>query len=349
MGDSIPAMWMRGGTSKALYLLQTDISSDAAVRDRLLLRIMGSPDRRQIDGLGGADPLTSKIAIISASDDPEADIDYLFLQVAVNKAKVSDSQGCGNILAGVGPFAIERGLVKAENPVTTVRIRMLNTGEYAEAEISTPDRKVSFAGDVSLDGVPGTAAAIPLFFSNLAGSICGSLLPTGQATDSLNGIECTLIDNGMPCVIIRATDFGVTGNEPRETLAADQTLKAAIESIRLQAGRLMGLGDVSKKSVPKMTLITAANGNAVINTRSFIPHHVHASIGVFAAISVATACVIPHTVAAPVARLPDDNNYIIEHPSGTINVRLEMQADGTIQKSGIIRTARKLMDGSVFV
>ena len=349
MGDSIPAMWMRGGTSKALYLLQTDISSDAAVRDRLLLRIMGSPDRRQIDGLGGADPLTSKIAIISASDDPEADIDYLFLQVAVDKAEVSDSQGCGNILAGVGPFAIERGLIKAEDPVTTVRIRMLNTGEYAEAEIFTPNRSVVFAGDESLDGVPGTAAAIPLFFSNLAGSICGSLLPTGHATDNLNGIECTLIDNGMPCVIMRAADFGLTGNETPETLAADQTLKNAIESIRLQAGRLMGLGDVGKKSVPKMTLITAANGNAVINTRSFIPHHVHASIGVFAAISVATACVIPHTVAAPIARLPDDSNYIIEHPSGTINVRLEMQADGTIQKSGIIRTARKLMDGSVFV
>jgi len=349
MGESIPAMWMRGGTSKGLYLLQTDISSDAAVRDQLLLRIMGSPDRRQIDGLGGADPLTSKIAIISASDDPEADIDYLFLQVAVDKAEVSDSQGCGNILAGVGPFAIERGLVKAQNPVTIVRIRMLNSGKYAEAEISTPNRKVAFTGNESLDGVPGTAVAIPLFFSNLAGSICGSLLPTGHATDSLNGIECTLIDNGMPCVIMRATDFGVTGNEPREALAADQTLKDAIESIRLQAGRLMGLGDVSKKSVPKMTLITAANRNAVINTRSFIPHHVHASIGVFAAISVATACVIPHTVAAPLARLPDDSNYIIEHPSGTINVRLKMNADGTILKSGIIRTARKLMDGSVFV
>jgi 4-oxalomesaconate tautomerase len=349
MGESIPAMWMRGGTSKALYLLQTDISSDAAVRDRLLLRIMGSPDSRQIDGLGGADPLTSKIAIISASDDPKADIDYLFLQVAVDKAEVSDSQGCGNILAGVGPFAIERGLVKAENPVTTVRIRMLNTGEYAEAEILTPNRKVAFAGDESLDGVPGTAAAIPLFFSNLAGSICGSLLPTGHATDTLNGIECSLIDNGMPCVIMRAADFGLTGNETREALAADQTLKNAIESIRLQAGKLMGLGNVGKKSVPKMTLITASSGNAVVNTISFIPHHIHASIGVFAAISVATACVIPHTVAAPIARLPDDSNYIIEHPSGTINVRLEMQADGTIQKSGIIRTARKLMDGSVFV
>ena len=349
MGESIPAMWMRGGTSKALYLLKTDIPPDIAVRDRLFLRIMGSPDRRQIDGLGGADPLTSKIAIISASDDPKADIDYLFLQVAVDKAEVSDSQGCGNILAGVGPFAIERGLVKAENPVTTVRIRMLNNSEYAEAEISTPNRKVAFAGNESLDGVPGTAAAIPLFFSNLAGSICGSLLPTSHATDTLNGIECTLIDNGMPCVIMRAADFGLTGNETRETLAAKKSLKDAIESIRLQAGRLMGLGDVSKKSVPKMTLITAANGNAVVNTISFIPHHIHASIGVFAAISVATACVIPHTIAAPIARLPYDSNYIIEHPSGTINVRLEMQADGTILKSGIIRTARKLMDGSVFV
>ena len=190
MGDSIPAMWMRGGTSKALYLLQTDISSDAAVRDRLLLRIMGSPDRRQIDGLGGADPLTSKIAIISASDDPEADVDYLFLQVAVDKAEVSDSQGCGNILAGVGPFAIERGLVKAEDLVTTVRIRMLNTGEYAEAEISTPNRKVAFAGDESLDGVPGTAAAIPLFFSNLAGSICGSKCSTKLASRTAWWLKC---------------------------------------------------------------------------------------------------------------------------------------------------------------
>ena len=349
MGESIPAMWMRAGTSKALYLLKTDISSDTVVRNRMLLRIMGSPDRRQIDGLGGADPLTSKIAIISASDDPEADIDYLFLQVAVDKAEVSDSQGCGNVLAGVGPFAIERGLVKAESPVTTVRIRMLNTGAYVQAEISTPNQKVAFAGDESLDGVPGTAAPITLFFSNLAGSICGSLLPTGHATDILNDIECTLIDNGMPCVIMRAADFGVKGNETREALEATQTLKDAMESIRLQAGRLMGLGDVSKKSVPKMTLITASNRNAVVNTRSFIPHHVHASIGVFAAISVATACFLPHTVAAQVARLPDDSNFIIEHPSGVINVRLEMQDDGTIQRSGITRTARKLMDGYVFV
>ena len=349
MGDSIPAMWMRGGTSKALYLLQTDISSDAAVRDRLLLRIMGSPDRRQIDGLGGADPLTSKIAIISASDDPEADIDYLFLQVAVNKAKVSDSQGCGNILAGVGPFAIERGLVKAEDLVTTVRIRMLNTGEYAEAEISTPNRKVAFAGDESLDGVPGTAAAIPLFFSNLAGSICGSLLPTGHATDTLNGIECTLIDNGMPCVIMRAADFGVTGNETRETLEAHQTLKDAIESIRLQAGRLMGLGDVKKISIPKMTLVAAPNDLGVIKTRSFIPHRVHASIGVFAAITVATSCIIPNSISAPLADLPSNNIYSIQHPSGTIKVQIDTDMNGRIKRSGVIRTARKLMDGSVFL
>lgn len=349
MSKSIPAMWMRGGTSKALYLLQNDISSDTSVRDQQLLRIMGSPDRRQIDGLGGADPLTSKIAIISGSDDPEADIDYLFLQVAVDKAEVSDSQGCGNILAGVGPFAIERGLVKAENPVTTVRIRMLNTGEYAEAEISTPDRKVAFAGDVSLDGVPGTAAAIPLFFSNLAGSICGSLLPTGQATDSLNGIECTLMDNGMPCVIMRAADFGVTGNETREALEAHHTLKDAIESIRLQAGRLMGLGDVKKISIPKMTLVAAPNALGVIKTRSFIPHRVHASIGVFAAITVATSCIIPNSISAPLADLPSNNIYSIQHPSGTIKVQIDMDMNGRIKRSGVIRTARKLMDGSVFL
>ena len=348
MDRAIPAMWMRGGTSKALYFRCEDLPDDICSRDQLLLKIMGSPDKRQIDGVGGSDPLTSKVAIISSSEDPEADIDYLFLQVAVDKAEVSDSQGCGNVLAGVGPFAIERGLVSAEAAETTTRIRMCNTGKIAEVIVSTPGSKVTYDGDETIDGVPGTSAAIQIFFSNLAGSNCGSLLPTGNVTDILDGLECTLIDNGMPCVIIKTSDFGITGQESPHQLESNAAVKSAIESIRLKAGRIMELGDVTKKTVPKMTLVSEPLNGGLINTRSFIPHRVHASLGVFAAITVATACVIPNTVAASLAPLPDGGIYKIEHPSGCMKVRLELDDNGVIGRTGIILTARKLMDGAVY-
>jgi 4-oxalomesaconate tautomerase len=348
MDSGIPAMWMRGGTSKALYFRREDLPNDVCSRDKLLLRIMGSPDMRQIDGVGGSDPLTSKVAIISSSEDPEVDVDYLFLQVAVNKAEVSDSQGCGNVLAGVGPFAIERGLVRAEASKTSTRIRMCNTGEIAEVIISTPGGKVTYDGYETIDGVPGTSAAIQIFFSNLAGSSCGSLLPTGNVTDILDGLECTLIDNGMPCVIIKASDFGITGQESRHQLELNAEVKEAIESIRLKAGNLMELGDVTKKSVPKMTLVSEPLNGGLLNTRSFIPHRVHASIGVFAAITIGSACVIPNTVAASLASPFHGGVCKIEHPSGCIKVRLELDNRGAIGRTGIIRTARKLMDGAVY-
>ena len=348
MDSGIPAMWMRGGTSKALYFRREDLPNDICSRDKLLLRIMGSPDMRQIDGVGGSDPLTSKVAIISSSEDPEADVDYLFLQVAVDKAEVSDSQGCGNVLAGVGPFAIERGLVRAEASKTSTRIRMCNTGEIAEVIIATPGGKVTYDGYETIDGVPGTSAAIQIFFSNLAGSNCGSLLPTGNVTDTLDGLECTLIDNGMPCVMMKASDFGITGQESPHQLELNAAVKSAVESIRLRAGRLMELGDVTKKTVPKMTLVSEPLNGGLLNTRSFIPHRVHASLGVFAAITVATACVIPNTVAASLAHLPDGGIYKIEHPSGCTKVRLEFDDKGVIGRTGIIRTARKLMDGTVY-
>ena len=348
MNSGIPAMWMRGGTSKALYFRREDLPDDICVRNQLLLKIMGSPDKRQIDGVGGSDPLTSKVAIVSPSKNPEADIDYLFLQVAVDKAEVSDSQGCGNVLAGVGPFAVERGLVKAESPKTTARIRMCNTGEIAEVIISTPGGKVTYDGYETIDGVPGTSAAIQIFFSNLAGSNCGSLLPTGNVTDTLDGLKCTLIDNGMPCVIIKASDLGISGQESRHELELNAEVKSAIESIRLKVGNLMELGDVTKKSVPKMILVSEPFNGGLLNTRSFIPHRVHASIGVFAAITVATACEIPNTVAASLASLPDGSIYNIEHPSGFTKVRLELDDNGVIARTGIIRTARKLMDGAVY-
>ncbi|MDS9468899.1 4-oxalomesaconate tautomerase [Paracoccus sp. MBLB3053] len=348
MSDGIPCLWMRGGTSKGAYFLASDLPADPAARDALLLRIMGSPDPRQIDGIGGADPLTSKVAILSPSSRPDADVDYLFLQVFVDQALVSDAQGCGNILAGVGPAAIERGLVAVHGEVTPVRIHMLNTGEVALAQIQTPGGRVTYAGPASIDGVPGTAAPVPLMFQNIAGSMCGALLPSGNPVDQIDHVACTLIDNGMPCVIMAARDFGLTGQEPREALDADAALKARIEAIRLQAGPLMNLGDVTEKSVPKMTLVSPALQGGTISTRSFIPHRCHASIGVFAAVSVATACTLPGTPAAELARPPADGRFVIEHPTGAAEVLIERDQQGLVTGAGTLRTARKLMEGDVY-
>jgi len=346
--DGIPCLWMRGGTSKGAYFLADDLPSDPAERDALLLSIMGSPDPRQIDGIGGADPLTSKVAVLSRSKRPDADVDYLFLQVFVDQPIVSDKQNCGNILAGVGPAAIERGLVKPADDVTPVRIHMVNTGEVAVAKVATPGGRVTYAGDASINGVPGTHAAVPLMFQRIEGSMCGALLPTGRPLDVIDGVRATLIDNGMPCVIMAASDFGLTGQEGREELEANAQAKARIEEIRLQAGPMMNLGNVEKASVPKMTLVSTPVQGGVINTRSLIPHRVHASIGVLAAVTVATACVTPGSVAARFARLPSDGNFLIEHPTGTADVFLDLDADGKVRAAGTLRTARKLFDGRVF-
>lgn len=344
----IPCLWMRGGTSKGAYFLASDLPSEPTSRDALLLAIMGSPDPRQIDGIGGADPLTSKVAILSPSTRPDADIDYLFLQVFVDQALVSGAQGCGNILAGVGPAAIERGLVPVAGDITPVRIHMVNSGEVAVAQIQTPNGRVNYAGDARIDGVPGTHAAIPLLFQNIAGAMCGALLPTGRASDVIDGVNCTLIDNGMPCVIMRASDFGLSGQETREAIEADTALKARIEAIRLAVGPLMNLGDVREASVPKMTLVSPAVAGGAINTRSFIPHRVHASVGVLAAVTVATACLIEGSVAQPLSVIPADGRFQIEHPTGAMEVFLEMAEDGGVKAAGTIRTARKLFEGVVY-
>ncbi|UFS67327.1 4-oxalomesaconate tautomerase [Paracoccus denitrificans] len=348
MSDGIPCLWMRGGTSKGAYFLARDLPADPASRDALLLRIMGSSDPRQIDGIGGADPLTSKVAILSPSSRADADVDYLFLQVFVDQALVSDAQGCGNILAGVGPAAIERGLLPAIGDETPVRIHMLNTGEVALARIRTPQGRVSYRGTAMIDGVPFASAPIPLMFQDIAGSMCGALLPSGRAVDVIDGFECTLIDNGMPCVILRAGDFGLSGQESREALDGDAALKARIEAIRLKAGPLMKLGDVAEKSVPKMTLVSAPTQGGTIGTRSFIPHRCHASIGVFAAVSVATACTLEGTPAAALASLPADGRFLIEHPTGAAEVLIERDGQGRVTAAGTLRTARKLMDGLVW-
>jgi 4-oxalomesaconate tautomerase len=345
---------MRGGTSKGAYVLASDLPTDIAERDRILLSAMGSPDPRQIDGIGGADPLTSKVAVISPSSRPDIDVDYLFLQVWVDRPEVSDKQNCGNILAGVAPFAIERGLVRGCDPVTQVRIFMVNTSQTVVATVQTPGGKPEYQGNARIDGVPGTAAPIPLSFSDTAGSTCGALLPTGRAVDLVNGIAVTCIDNGMPVVVMRASDVGRTGYETRDQLDKDTELKARIEAIRLAVGPMMNLGDVKDQTVPKMILLAPPREGGVVSTRSFIPHRAHATIGVFAAVSVATACLLPDSPAHSLARIPDGTTklMLVEHPTGASPVSLTTDVhDGktVVTEAAIISTARALFEGRVLV
>jgi 4-oxalomesaconate tautomerase len=352
----IPCTLMRGGTSKGPFFLASDLPADRALRDRVLLAVMGSPDARQIDGLGGADTLTSKVAVVGPSTRPDADVDYLFLQVVVDEPRVDESQNCGNMLAGVGPFAIEHGLVPTSPGVTAVRIHMVNTASVAVAHVQTPGGRVQYDGDARIDGVPGTAAPIVIDFLDIAGgSTGGALLPTGHPRDVVEGIEATLIDNGMPVVVMRAADFGKTGHESPAELEADTALKARVETVRLAAGRLMNLGDVTKKTVPKMCLVSAPSNGGAVSTRNFIPHKVHKAIGVFGAVSVATACAYPGTVAAEIA---GDGAQLgartleIEHPTGFFTVEMTLVDDGgkpRVERSALLRTARVLMAGEVFV
>jgi 4-oxalomesaconate tautomerase len=355
MLTSIPCTLMRGGTSKGLFFHERDLPADSQLRDRVLLAAMGSPDARQIDGVGGAHPLTSKVAIIRPSARPSADVDYLFLQVVVDKAEVSDSQNCGNILAGVGPWAIEQGIVKVSGATTSVRIHMVNTGSVAIAHVATPNGAVEYEGEARIDGVPGTAAPVRLEFLDIAGSSCGALLPTGQVRDRIDGIEVTCIDNGMPVVLLRASDFGLEGNESPEALEANHELKSRIEQIRLRLGAPMNLGDVLKKTVPKMCLISAPRNGGAIATRTFIPHRVHESIGVLGAVSVATACALPGSIADGIAQLSTsgaEQRVDVEHPTGffTVDLQLKRDPDGaSVERATLLRTSRMLMRGEVFV
>jgi len=346
-------MLMRGGTSKGAFFLADDLPADPAARDALILRIMGSPDPRQVDGVGGAHPLTTKVAVVSPSSRPGVDVDYLFLQPSVDEALVSDRQNCGNMLAAVAPFAIERGLVRPDGASPSrVRIYMVNTDGIAVAHVPVVDGSPVYAGEAAIDGVPGTAAAIVLDFDGIAGGSCGALLPTGRPVDVIDGVECTLIDNGMPVVVMRAIDLDIAGTERPETLEANDVLRERLESIRLQAGPLMNLGDVTDTTVPKLTMVSSPVAGGHINTRTFIPHRCHDAIGVLGAVSVATASRLPGTPAASVAELAEGDTIVCEHPTGSFaaSIDLDVGADGVVdvRRAGIVRTARKLMDGIVF-
>jgi 4-oxalomesaconate tautomerase len=351
MSDGIRCMLMRGGTSKGAYFLADDLPADTARRDDLLLRVMGSPDPRQIDGLGGAHPLTSKVAVVSPSQTHGVDVDYLFLQVVVDQPIVTDKQNCGNILAGIGPFAVERGLVTATGDQTSVRIRMVNTDSIVTATFPTPDGQPTYDGDTAIDGVPGTAAPIVLDFEDDGSG--KSVLPTGNITDTFNGITVTCVDNGMPVVVVAAGSLGKTGYESIQELEADEELNRKVQELRLEAGKAMGLGDVSGTTVPKISLVAPPRApGGTISTRTFIPIRVHESIGVLGAVSVGTAIMLPGAVGSDLAvTTPGNHRLSIEHPSGALQVEVELDTTTTppkVLRSGVVRTARKLFDGTAF-
>ncbi len=360
LGCGVRCMLMRGGSSKGAYFLAEDLPAGGAQRDDLLLRLLGSPDPRQIDGIGGAHPLTSKVAVVSRSERPGVDLDYLFLQVGVDEALVSDGQNCGNLLAGIGPFALERGLLSQHADTSgevEIAIFMTNTESVALATVPVEHGLPVYDGGTAISGVPGTAAPIRLDFTDVAGGTCGRLLPTGRDVDVVAGVRCTLIDNGMPVVVLRADAVGISGDESCETLEANGDLRAKLEEIRLAAGPLMHLGDVTKATTPKLTMVSAPTQGGDLNTRTFIPHRCHDAIGVLGALSAGTAALLP---GSPAFELLEElgitltaGEVTLEHPTGTFTAAITVNGLDeaglpNVERAGFIRTARKLMDGTVF-
>ncbi|MDE0006456.1 MAG: 4-oxalomesaconate tautomerase [Rhodospirillaceae bacterium] len=348
---AVPCTLIRGGTSRGAYFLASDLPAEGAARNALLTRIMGGPDALQVDGIGGGHPLTSKVAVLRAGNDPDIDVSYLFLQVDPVKQTVSDAQNCGNILAGVGVYALEHGLVGFDSPVTMVRVRMENSGAVCHLDMPTPGGRLETAGDAAIDGVPGAAAPIVCNYLGIAGSSCGALQPTGCAVDHVEGLDVTCVDNGMPVVVMRAQDLGLSGTETPEWLDGNDPLKARLEALRLAIAPRMHLGNVASKSVPKLCLVSAPVNGGAVATRTFIPHVCHTSIGVLGAVSAATACLLPGSVAEGIAEVPDGETKVmdIEHPSGSLRVQLGLDAGGGVATAGVVRTARLLFRGEVYV
>jgi 4-oxalomesaconate tautomerase len=349
----VPCMLMRGGTSRGPFFLESDLPADPLLRDRVLLAAMGSPDRRQIDGLGGAHPLTSKVGIVRRSTAPGVDLDFLFAQLQPDRDTVDTTPNCGNMLAAVLPFALERGLLPIADGTTTARVLTLNTGMQCDVTVPTPGARLQYTGDARIDGVPGTAAPITIDFLDTAGSVCPALLPTGRVLDRVEGIAATLIDNGMPMVVVRAADLGVTGYEDVAELNANEALKARLEALRVAAGPLMGLGDVTTKSYPKMCLVAPPLAGGSVATRCFIPHVCHEAIGVLAAVTVATACVLEGSVTQGSAAVAPGlvKTVSVEHPTGEFSVELGLDSDNPQQvvRAALLRTARPIMRGEVLV
>ena len=363
---ALPCLFMRGGTSRGPFFNQDDLPADLATRDRVLLAAMGSPDKRQIDGLGGAHPLTSKVGIVGRSRRDGIALEFLFAQLQPDKDTVDTTPNCGNMLAAVVPFALETGLVEAQgrgpDGTSTFRVLTLNTDMACDITVMTPGGQVEYEGEARIDGVPGHSAPITINFLDTAGSVCDGLLPTGQVKDRITvegagfepfTIDVTCIDNGMPLVIFKAADIGRSGYESVDQLNADTELKTRIEALRLAISLKMGLGDVSKKNYPKMTLIAPPRDGGALTTRSFIPHVCHDAIGVLAAVTVGTACVLEGSVCDGVAVMPAGvtKHVSVEHPTGEFSVALATDPANpqNVTQAALLRTARLLMRGDVMI
>ena len=354
---SIPAVYMRGGTSKGLLFNHNDLPKDKFKLDKYLLAAMGSPDLRQINGIGGATSVTSKVCIISKSKQKNVDIDYLFAQVIVDKAKVDYGPTCGNMLSAVGPFSIEKGFIDAEENETKINIRSVNTGSIIEAVVPTPNKKLKYMGDFEIDGVPGKGAPILLKFKNIVGGATGKMLPTGTPLITVNGIEVTCLDISMPIVMAKASDFGIIGNETSNELNNNLELLNKIEEIRVIAGVQMGLGDVSGKVIPKFALLSKPLNGGTITSRYFTPntcHETHAATGTNC---IASACLISNTIASQISQIEvkKENKVSVEHPLGSIDCFVETSLSTKDNKNdfivscGIYRTSRKIMDGNIYI
>ncbi len=335
---------MRGGSSRGPYFLESDLPSDTATRDAVLLAAMGSGHQLQVDGIGGANTLTSKVAIVAPSREEGVDVDYLFAQVDILKSIVDTRPNCGNMLAGVGPFAIEAGIVRPQGETTLVRIRNRNTGALIEALIQTPGGEVTYDGDAAIPGVPGTAAPIMLRFRQVAGAKTGKLFPTGARSEVIDGIEVSLVDCAMPMMILRAADVGTSAEAAPAEIDGDAALLARIEKLRMEAGRRMGFGDVTDSVVPKVGLVGPTEG-ADFAVRYLTPHAVHKALAVTGAICLAAAAKVPGTVVPPVA---GDTVYI-RHPGGVLDVPIAMNGEEDVAWAGMLRTARRIMEGTLLV
>lgn len=351
----IPCVIMRGGTSRGPYFKASDLPADVAGRDRVLLAVMGSPHVMQVDGIGGSHSQTSKVAIVGPSARDDSDVDYLFAQVSVNEAIVDTRPNCGNMLSGVGPFAIEEGMVPAQDPETRVRVFNVNTGALVEQTIQTPGGHVIYEGNLALDGVPGTAAPIRMAFANTEGAVTGALFASGKRVEEIDGVAVTLIDNAMPMMLLRADSVGLRGDETPEEIDANSEMLARVEALRLEAGRRMGLGDVSRLVTPKVGLLSAAREGGTIASRYLVPHSCHRSHAATGAICLATACCLEGTVAAEIigGAVGQSGDVVIEHPAGRIDVGVTLEPDAQggmrVARTEILRTARRIFEGFVYV
>ena len=351
---SIPFFFMRGGSSRGPYMRRDDLPEDRDLLAEVLIAAVGSGHPLNIDGIGGGNAVTTKVAMLSKADDGWADVDYFFAQVSVEDRLVDFKPTCGNILSAVGPAAIEMGLIEPDDDVTEIKIRAVNTGARVLARVRVSDGQVVYDGDAAIDGVPGTSAPVELNFMDVAGSSVGAFLPTGNLTDTIDGIDVTCMDVAMPMVIARAGDFGLSGQETRVELDDNKDFFARMEPIRLEAARRMGMGDCSKSVTPKFGLLAPHETAGHIITRYFMPWNTHPTMAVTGSQCMASCALTPGTVADGMMTCPNDvpATITLHHPMGTMDVLVDydMQDGHFVHKSaGLVRTARKLAEGKLFV